>query len=159
MCRILVLNMPTSLTRVPVGEIDMVLRVCSIALACVIGLPLGQAAAQSSYGYHPRVVPGPYADEPPPGYYDPRGAVRRLPPSFYEQDGVVYDRRGRRVIFYDAETGLPLARRYGRVTPGPYADDAEPLPRPAFRRPYGGRFVPDDGEGALPERQAALPQY
>jgi len=150
----------------------MLVRIGGIALACAIGLPIAPAMAQVGYPNPPRVAAGPYGDETPPGYYQPvpRGYVRRLPRRFYEENGVVYDRYGRRVIFYDAETERPserhyerpTVRRYVRVVPGPYADEDGQPPRPYFRgredspiAPYDRRVAPEDARSR--DRQAALP--
>ncbi|MPZ55140.1 MAG: L,D-transpeptidase family protein [Rhizobiales bacterium] len=139
----------------------MVVRYGSVVLACLLGIPAGQAVAQSGYLY-PRAA-APYAEDPPPGYYrSPRGYYRRLPPNFHEEDGVVFDRRGRRVIFYDDYPPRPYVRRYVRVAPGPYSDDGEPSPRPHFRAPAESDFSPGDDRAAREDRrrrdrQAALP--
>ena len=129
----------------------MVVRVGGIVLACLIGLPIGQAAAQGDYPYQPRVV-GPYAAYPAPGYYVPR-RYYRLPPGYYDDDVVAIGPRGRRVYLYDGYPVRPYARRYVRVVPGPYRDDDAPLPRPHFRGPDTGPIVPDEREVAPDDRR------
>jgi len=128
----------------------MVGRFGSIAVACLIAFPVTQAAAQAGYPYPPR---GPYADDPPPGYYErvPRGYYRRLPPGYYDNDEiVVIDRYGRRVYFYDDYPMRPDGRRSARVIPDRSFERDDPLPRPYFRQRDDGRFEAEERRAALP---------
>jgi lipoprotein-anchoring transpeptidase ErfK/SrfK len=126
----------------------MMMRLAGIVVACLIGFPVAQAAAQAGYPYPP-VAAEAYGDGPPPGYYQraPRGYYRRLPPGYDDDEVVVLDRRGRRVYFYDDDP-MPGRRRNARVAPGPSFDGGA-APRPYFR----GR---DDGRFEAEERRAAL---
>jgi lipoprotein-anchoring transpeptidase ErfK/SrfK len=128
-------------------------RFGSIAVACLIGFPVTQAAAQAGYPYPPRVS-GPYADDLPRGYYQPvpRGYYRRLPPGYYDDDDeiVVIDRYGRRVYLYDGYPVNRYGRRSARVTPDRSIEPDNALPRPYFRERDDGRFESEERRAALP---------
>jgi len=128
----------------------MVGRFGSIAVACLIGFPVTQAAAQG--GYPPRAS-GPYADDLPPGYYEsvPRRYHRRLPPGYSDNDEiVVIDRYGRRVYFHDDYPMRPDGRRNARIIPDRSFESGDSLPRPYFRRGDDGRFEAEERRAALP---------
>jgi lipoprotein-anchoring transpeptidase ErfK/SrfK len=108
----------------------MMLRLGGAALAFLMALPAGEAAAQAGYPYAPSIPEAYYPPDVPPGYVA-RGVVRRVPPGYHDDDLVVV-RRGR---YYDLE-GYPVrpyVRRY--YVPAPYYGERdEPPARPYFRQ-------------------------
>jgi lipoprotein-anchoring transpeptidase ErfK/SrfK len=131
----------------------MVVRISGVVLACLAGLPAGQALAQTGYPNAPRSIPeSSYPADVPPGYYA-RGVVRRLPPGYYDdRDIVVIERRP--YFGFGGYPG-PYVRRYYRVAPGPYADDEVPQ-RPTFQgREYGREDTREYSRSAPPDIEEA----
>jgi lipoprotein-anchoring transpeptidase ErfK/SrfK len=140
-------------------------------LACLFGLPIGQAVAQTQTLYPQRAV-GSYQNAVP-GYYvrAPSGYYYRVPPGYYVVPREAIAPRPRVYLYngYPARTyyaypnyAYPYARRYVPVAPGPSYGNNAAVARPQYQGAEAGPTMQDERavapvEPRGPSRQAVEP--